>query len=426
MQLVVGLTVAALASVGALAVPAEAATTARASSVGTCMARTAGSDCEPEQRYSTRTLHPAAASISISGTPKSFATTDGDILAITTVSGASRPTLAIGGNFTAVITRDGVRHPADNFALLDEKTGAVRYAGTANSYVRALASRHGVTYLGGDFTGFAGHRRSHAVAVSAAGHITAWNPAPSGPIRGMTADDGGVYLTGEFGAVSKVSLHQGRPVWSKPTTRGSGRVLRIVDGWLYAGGLFETYDGHVRHGLVKVDPGTGKLIGKFNAHLRADSGSGEYGDYDGEGVLTLNRAANGRLLVGIGGRAPDGFASNEVAELGAGTGGRAWTSVLIGDCQAAVAVGNTVVAGYHRNGFTTDTPSPEFAAQFNSSDGSWTSWDPGLTGNQANADGGNNGVQAMYADDASRTLFVAGAFTDWNGTPRQSLAAFRW
>ena len=147
---------------------------------------------------------------------------------------------------------------------------------------------------------------------------------------------------------------------------------------------------------------------------------------DGEEALALGRAPGGLLLVGLGGRAPDGLNSNEFMTVDPDSGDRVRTSNLIGDCQAVAAVGTTVVAGYHRNGFTTDTPSPEFAAQFNSSDGSWTAWDPRLTGTQANADGGNNGVQAMYADAATRTLFVAGAFTDWNGSPRQSLAAFRW
>lgn len=424
MRLVIGLTVATLASIGVLAAPAEA----------TCLTRTAGGslraggDCAPEERYDARAgvLRPAAASTVISSRPVPFATTDGDILAVTAVSGARRPTLAIGGNFSTVITRDGVRHPARNFALLDEESGALRHAGRADSYVRAITTRHGVTYLGGDFTSVGGHRRAHAAALSPSGQVTAWNPAPAARVRGMTADDGGVYLTGEFGAVRKVSLRHGRPVWSRPTTAGSGRVLKIVGGWLYAGGLFETYDGTARHGLVKIDPGSGRLVRGFDARLRSDSGAGDYGGYDGEGVLALGRAPGGRLLVGIGGRAPAGLDSNLFATVDPGTGDRVWTATLIGDCQAVATAGRTVVAGYHRNGFTTDTPSPEFAAQFTAEHGSWTSWDPRLTGTQANADGGNNGVQAMYADAARRTLFVAGAFTDWNGTPRQSLAAFRW
>jgi hypothetical protein len=50
------------------------------------------------------------------------------------------------------------------------------------------------------------------------------------------------------------------------------------------------------------------------------------------------------------------------------------------------------------------------------SDGAQTTWDPQINGNQSNADGGNNGVQAMYVDQGSDTLYLAGAFLHWNGT----------
>ena len=58
----------------------------------------------------------------------------------------------------------------------------------------------------------------------------------------------------------------------------------LYDGALYAGGLFETYNGITQHGLVKVATGSGSLITAFNAHLRADTGIGTYGAYDGEAV----------------------------------------------------------------------------------------------------------------------------------------------
>ena len=91
--------------------------------------------------------------------------TNGDILAITKVAGASRDLIAFGGNFTAVITPDGVSQPATNFAVVDEFTGEVMYAGNASSYVRTISSRDGILYVGGDFTTFGGVARNRLVAL---------------------------------------------------------------------------------------------------------------------------------------------------------------------------------------------------------------------------------------------------------------------
>ena len=93
--------------------------------------------------------------------------------------------------------------------------------------------------------------------------------------------------------------------------------------------------------------------------------------------------------------------------------------MLPGDCQGVGVVGSTYVLGYHRHD---NNPWPYFGAQVEASNGRLTTWDPGLTGYQSNADGGNQGVQAVYADAANRRLFVAGAFTK----PVKSLAVYTW
>ena len=70
----------------------------------------------------------------------------------------------------------------------------------------------------------------------------------------------------------------------------------------------------------------------------------------------------------------------------------------------------------------TTTPFPYFATQLELSNGQLTTWDPGLTGNQLNADGGNNGVQAIYVDQSTHKLYLAGAFT--SPSSNKSLIAF--
>ena len=355
---------------------------------------------------------PVSPTTTISSTARSFDRTNGDILAITKVQGALVGEIAFGGNFSAVITPDGVSHSAKNFAIVSESTGVVLYAGNANSYVRSITSLNGVTYVGGDFTSFGGQSRSHAAALSLTFGVTSWNPQPSATVRALAAAGSNVFMGGSFSAVRAVSASSGGTVWSKSTSSGDVHSLLATNGRLYAGGLFEKYNGTTQHGLVEIDPNSGSLVAGFNAHLRADTGVGQYGQYDGEEIISLSAGPNStEILAGSGGHAPAGDSSNEAILLNATTGSRVWTTSLIGDCQAIGLVGSTVVAGYHRNNPNTSTPFPYFATQLELSNGRLTTWDPKITGNQANADGGNNGVQAIYVDQSTSTLFLAGAFT---------------
>jgi hypothetical protein len=366
---------------------------------------------------------PVSPTTTISSTPLSFDRTNGDLLAITKVVGAASGELAFGGNFTAVITPDGVSHSAKNFAIVSESTGKVLYAGNANSYVRSITSLNGVTFVGGDFTSFGGQSRSHAAALSASFAVTSWNPKPDKTVRALAATGSTVFMGGGFSAVRAVSSSSGATIWSKSTSSGDVHSLLAANGTLYAGGLFEKYNGTTEHGLVKISPSSGALVTAFNAHLRADTGAGQYGQYDGEEIIALSVGPNsGEILAGSGGHAPAGDSSNEAIVLNATTGARVWTTSLIGDCQGIGLVGSTLVAGYHRNNANGSTPFPYFATQLELSNGRLTTWDPGITGNQGNADGGNNGVQAIYVDQSTHTLYLAGAFT--SPSSHKSLIAF--
>jgi hypothetical protein len=349
-----------------------------------------------------------------------FAQTDGDILDVTKVQGAARELIAFGGNFTAVATPDGVRHAATNFAVVDELTGALVYAGSASSYVRTITSRDGTVYVGGDFTSFGGLPRQHLAALSPDLTVTPWDPAPPFVVRAALAGPEGVYVGGDGTSLRLVDPLSGSTRWLQPVSGGAVRALVLSpDGSaLYAGGLFETLGGATRHGLVKLDAATGVPDPTFDAKLRADSGSGAHPDSDGEEVIRLAfDAERGRVLAGIA-----GYGADEFGVLDPDTGARIWLKTLRGDCQAVAIVGSTYVVGYHRNIGNAGVPFPYFAAQLEAARGQLTDWDPGLTGNQGNEDGGNNGVQAAFADPAHRLLFVAGAFT----TPVKSLAVFGW
>ncbi len=354
------------------------------------------------------------------GARQPFAQTNGDILDITKVAGASRDLIAFGGNFTAVITPDGVSHPATNFAVVDEFTGALVYAGNASSYVRTISSRGGTIYVGGDFMSFAGATRTHLAALSPSFALTSWNPAPTFNVRTVLATQDGVYYGGDGGTARLASEATGATTWSQPVSGGSVRSFALSpDGAaVYVGGLFEVFGGLTQHGLIKANPLTGVPDPTFNAHLRPDSGVGAHADYDGEAASRLLFSADAtRLLAGIA-----GYGADEFKIFDPTTGALILSKVLIGDCQAVAIVGSTYVVGYHRNNANTTIPYPYFAAQLEASNLQLTDWDPGLTGFQSNADGGNNGVQAAYADPVNRRLFVAGAFT----SPVKALAVYTW
>jgi hypothetical protein len=372
----------------------------------------------------TKNTVPLPPTTPISSTPLPFDTTNGDILAITKIDGTTD--LAIGGNFTAVITPDGQSHSAKNFAIVSEATGAVQYAGNASSYVRAITSLAGTTYVGGDFTSFGGVAHSHLVAISPTFSLLSWAPSISNTVRALAVDATGLYVGGDLGFVEELSTATTSVMWSKSTSGGDVHSLMLYDGFLYVGGLFETYNGTTQHGLVQVVPATGLLVPTFNANLRADTNVGIYGAYDGEEIISMSPGPNSsEIIVGSGGHGPPGLASNETILMNATTGARFWSTSTIGESQAEGLVGDTVVAGYHRNVANTTVPYPYFATQLELSNGVLTTWDPRLTGLQSNADGGNNGVQAIYVDQTTDTIYIAGAFTQYNDTnPHNSLIAF--
>ncbi|HEY5049565.1 MAG TPA: fibronectin type III domain-containing protein, partial [Acidothermaceae bacterium] len=387
---------------------------------------------------------PVAPTSPIASPPLPFDRTNGDLLAITKISGTND--IAFGGNFTLVYTPDLVSHPAVNFAVVDETTGAILYAGNpsnsvtpSDNYVRAIASLNGVIYVGGDFDGWDGAARTHVAMLSPTGNPapaawavnSSWHPSPGGDIRGLAVDSNAVYMAGDSSILTAVNSTSGATIWSHSGTGGSMHAVFLDQGALFVGGLFATYNGYAQNGLVKVSTVDGSVITAFHTDLRPNTGVGQYGQYDGEDVLALAFAPNSttQILVGVGGHAPPGDSSNETILFNITTGQRIWKYSTLGDSQAVGAVGDTVVSGYHNNTASAGNPlsANYFGIQLEGSNGTPTTWDPQINGNQANADGGNNGVQAMYVDPVNDILFLGGAFEHWNGTTgltHASLIAF--
>jgi hypothetical protein len=373
----------------------------------------------------------------ISETALTYDHTNGDLLAVTKVDGTND--LAIGGNFSLLYTEDGVSHTAINFAVIDEATGTFLYGGSAgggtDKYVRSIGSLNGNIYVGGDFTSWAGVSRSHAVMLAATGNpaspysVTSWNPAPSVKVRGLAVDSSAVYF-GSGNTARAVNPTTGATIWSKGVSGGDVASVFKYQGYVFVGGLFNSFNGVSHPGLVKLNPGDGSLVTAFDAHLRPNTGQGQYGAYDGEEIITMAPGPNsGEILAGSGGHAPAGDSSNEALLLDVNTGARLMHYSTIGDTQGIGTVGDTTISGYHNNSATAGDPTSAnyFGIQLENSSGVPTTWDPRVNGNQGNADGGNNGIQAMYVDQGTQTLYLGGAFLHWNGTTgsnHQSLIAF--
>jgi len=376
----------------------------------------------------------------IAAKPARFDTTDGDILAATTFQWNTTHLLVIGGTFANVITPDGVRHPARNFAVISEESGNLAYAGTnVNGSVRAVGYSNGVIYAGGDFTTFNGLARNHVAAVTAPnGGVSGWNPGYPAAVYALAAGTSAIYFGGAGSTVRAVSPTTAASVWSDTVSGGPVRVLLLSPGQtgLYIGGLFEQVSTLKRHGLVEVYARTGAPVTTFAPILRADSGIGPKGSYDGEEALSLawdTSYSPARLILGYGGATRNG-----TAPLNPATGAGYWNHHIEGDAQGEGVAGNIYVTGYHRNhGNNIGCPYPYFATAVTAGNGTILSyWDPKLSGNQSNADGGNNGVQAITVDRNSKKVFLLGAFTTYGatcdyatltctgGTPLKSIAVF--
>ena len=313
---------------------------------------------------------PVAPTTPISTTPSPFDRTNGDLLAITKIDGTND--LAFGGNFSLVYTPDGVSHAATNFAVVDEATGAVLYGGSpangssADKYVRSIASWNGVIYIGGDFTSWAGVSRSRAVSLAPTGNpapaeyaVTSWNPAPGGDVRGLAIDSSAVYLGIDPGSVRAVNPTTGATIWSKSVSGGDVHAVFEDQGYVFVGGLFETYAGVTQHGLVKIQPSDGSLATAFNAHLRADTS--DPGGFTGASVgaatsATVHDLTNGTTYTftvvatnGIGTSGPSASSNSVVPTAGtvnsnSAEGGTAGVSVTRANSGGASGNAFTVLS----------------------------------------------------------------------------------
>ena len=180
-------------------------------------------------------------------------TVDGEVLALA----ASDTTVYVGGSFTTLAGTARAYAGAFNAS-----TGALTaWAPQADGVVRALAFHPpqswaplGVVYAGGDFSVIGGQNRPFLASLEPDdGGGTAFNPKPTGTVRGIGLDDEAAFAGGDFGSVGSlggprlVALDhedEGDP-WSNWRPQPDGPVYAIATSAtaIYVGGSFTTI-GH--------------------------------------------------------------------------------------------------------------------------------------------------------------------------------------
>ena len=391
----------------------------------------------------------------------------------------SNSTVYAGGNFTVIggQTRHGL-------AALNTTSGAATsWNPNANTYwVDALAVSGSTVYAGGHFTQIGGQSRNYLAALNATtGAATSWNPNANSVVTALAVSGSTVYAGGiltSIGGQTRHGLAALDPTtgavtsWNPNPSGGSGPTnkpqvgaLAVSGSTVYAGGIFNSIGGQVRHNIAALDATTGTAtswnpnatggqayLGPSVVGALAVSGSTVYagGGFTSIGGQTRNHIAAldattgaatswdpnpnlytvdalgvsgstvyaGGQFTQIGGQARYFLAALD-ATTGAATGGPGtgwndyWGSGDFGGPVNALALsGSTLYIG-GRFG------SPRnLVAALDATTGFPTSWDPNASGGYGGFDPGGYSVAA-----SGSTVFAGGDFTQIGGKARNYLAA---
>ena len=337
-------------------------------------------------------------------------------------------TIYVAGDFTTVTGPDSQTLPRDGLAAVSASTGQVlpwapRVNGTVN---KVLAAKEGV-YLVGDFKAISGHSR---VDVARVDRVTgavdrAFKHSSNGVVNAVTLSKRKVYLGGEFTRFDGTSRGQLAAVTRKGTSElrpwapqsGVGPVTDLVRkrAGVYVGGSFHRIEDTSRSFLALVDGRQGHLVRSFRSRVRN---------------VVLDISVTGtRVYAGTGGAKVGGGATS----VKRSDGSVVFERRLDGDVQAITTLKGVVYLGGHftsicrigdgQDDTGTCNGEPEGRRLRGASlerDGALTDWNPQLNPGIAQIPG----IETFTTYKKSRRLFIGGGFTSSAGVHRERFAQY--
>lgn len=305
-------------------------------------------------------------------------------------------------------------------AAVDATTGLAT-AWNPNASENGTFSRiipHGTTvYLGGSFESIGGEEHRNLVEVEAvSGLATSWDPqAGDGEVLALASDGSTLYVGGYFEnlageprpRIGAFDMASGLLKPWNPEASDGVRTLSVSGSVVYVGGDFKTIGGQSRRGMAALDASTGLATA--------------WDPYPASGALTIEAGENAILVGGdfnsIGGVSRNYFAAIDSAtgrvtdwDPGINAAGAPWgTKVAISESGTTVYIGGpfTIAGGQPRAGL----------AEIDAVTGLATAWTPPPVGWTE----GFLIINKIVA--AGSAVYVAGAFSSMDGSPRTELAA---
>ncbi len=183
----------------------------------------------------------------------------------------SGPTVYAGGDFTSIGGQT-----RNHIAALNATTGAATgWNPNANGPVYALRIFGSTVYAGGAFTSIGAKARNRIAALNATGGAARpWNPNANAPVWALALPSSGstVYAGGDFASIGGKARNRiaalnttgGAATGWNPNAIGGTRAvhaLAVSGSTVYAGGVFNSIGGQVRHNIAGLNATSGAATG---------------------------------------------------------------------------------------------------------------------------------------------------------------------
>jgi len=282
---------------------------------------------------------------------------------------------------------------------VNARTGTVlAWAPNPSGDVYALFLHGNTLYVGGEFAGISGQRRTFLAALDATtGAATSWDPNPYHHVFAIAADDSTVFAGGNFTVVAgqqrdylaAIDARTGSLRSWTPNPNGSVFTMTLMGRTLFALGWFNRIGGRQRNGAAAIDVVSGEVLPWAP---------------DSSVARVISLAIRERTMY-AGSR-------NGIATLDIETGAALCLQTPTNGFVNALALdGNVLYAGGKFSRVGARTPRTNLAA-LDANTGEVLPWNPDPDGSSVNA---------LAAD--GRTVYVGGDFTRIGGRVLSGLAA---